>query len=218
MFITAKAYAGENSNFAGLYLSGNIGLVDTNMGGANTATVSGTSATSTGLSSSKTAFAFDLNAGYNYAFKNTPLILGLGLIYLNNSKITANGTLTYQGVSYPESISYDSYSYGVYLEPGVVVQKKILIYGRLGETRNHIGSASQIINGYTANFTTSSGGGSLYYALGVQYLVTNNIGINFEWDAVNQSISYSGTLVAVPNTHLHNNDFLIGLSYYFGNI
>ncbi len=80
----------------------------------------------------KTAFAFGLNVDYNYKLNNIPVILGAGIIYLNNSKITANGTLSYQGVSYPESILYDSYSYGEYLEPGIIISKKIFVIRSIG--------------------------------------------------------------------------------------
>ena len=213
IFMTAKAYASENSNFSGLYVGGNIGLVDTNMSGANASLVSGTPYSSSGLSSAKTAFAFGLNAGYNYKFNKIPVILGVGIIYLNNSKITANGTLSYQGVSLPESISYASSSYGAYLEPGIIVSKRFLLYGRIGAVHNDLNNTSFELDGINDNVSFSNGG-SIYYGLGAQYLILKNVGINFEFDSVSQSISFPDS----PNTTMNNYDFLVGISYYFGNI
>jgi opacity protein-like surface antigen len=217
IFMTTKSYAAGNSNFSGLYVGGNIGLVDTNMGGANAAMVSETPYSSSGLSSAKTAFAFGLNAGYNYKLNRIPIILGAGIIYLNNSKITANGTLSYQGVSYPESISYSSYSYGGYLEPGVIISKRFLLYGRIGIVKNSLNNTSVQVNGSTENLSFSNGG-SIYYGLGAQYLILKNVALNFEFDQVSQSISYSGSATGTPNTTMHNYDFLVGVSYYFGNM
>jgi hypothetical protein len=213
IFMTAKAYAGQNSNFSGLYVGGNIGLVDTNMSGANAAMTSGTTASSSGLSSSKTAFAFGLSAGYNYKFQNIPVILGAGLIYIYNSKITANGTFSYEGYSYPESLSYGSSSYGAYLEPGVIISKRFLLYGRIGIVHNQLNNTSVQFDGLNDNVSFSNGG-SLYYGLGAQYLIVKNVGINFEFDSVSQSISFPDS----PDTTMNNYDFLIGINYYFGNI
>jgi len=213
IFATGNAYAGGNSNFSGLYVGGNIGLVDTNMSGANAAMVSGTSASSSGLSSSKTAFAFGINAGYNQKLNNIPVIIGAGIIYLNNSKITANGTFSYQGFSYPESISYGSSSYGLYIEPGVIISKRFLIYGRIGGIHNQINNSSIQLNGVTGNLSFSNGS-SIYYGLGAQYLILKNVAFNFEFDSVSQSISITDS----PNVTMNNYDFLVGISYYFGNM
>ena len=88
-----------------------------------------------------------------------------------------------------------------------------MLYVRIGTVHNDLNNISVELDGINDNVFFSNGG-SIYYGLGAQYLILKNVGINFEFDSVSQSISFPDS----PNTTMNNYDFLVGISYYFGNI
>ncbi len=140
---------------------------------------------------SKTAATAGVEAGYNWDLEDN-LLFGLSGYYDYNGKKTHAGS----GAA-PASVNYGSQVYGLNLKLGVPYGKW-LPYAKLGYAR---------VDGLGDNYVSVVNNNALGYGAGIEYKVMPDIGIAAEWDGNNAK--HTGTT-------LHNNNFTLGLNYYFG--
>jgi OOP family OmpA-OmpF porin len=95
----------------------------------------------------------------------------------------------------PSSINYGSNAYGLDLKLGLP-KGSWLPYARLGYANTNGSGGSSAISG-----------GDLHGGLGIEYKYTPDWGVNAEW---------SGSSTKSNGSKLNNNNFTVGLRYYFG--
>jgi OOP family OmpA-OmpF porin len=141
--------------------------------------------------SSKTVFSGGGEAGYNWDVNN--FLLGLSGFYDYNSKKTHTGT----GVA-PATVNYGSQVYGADLKLGIP-NDKWMPYAKVGYAR---------VTGNGDPYAAVIKDNAVHYGAGVEYKAMPNLGVALEW---------TGNSGKKNATKLNNNNFTLGLNYYFGN-
>ncbi|QWD60951.1 outer membrane protein [Polynucleobacter sp. MWH-UH35A] len=152
-----------------------------------------------------------LGVGYNYGI-NDKFTLGLAASYAIGASSAAGGT--FNAGTGPKWFNYQLKNiWSVTLNPGYVIDKDSLVYGKVGATGNTMG-----LNGQTANYQTNNFTG---YVLGLGYkqMVTQSIYLLGEVNYASLS-SKTATLATssgpiTANLGGSGYDFIVGLGYRF---
>jgi outer membrane immunogenic protein len=156
-----------------------------------------------------------LGLGYTFGI-NDKYTLGIVASYALGASSAASGTFTAATPLGP-STKWFNYQlkniWSVTLNPGYVIDKDKLVYGRVGMTGNTMG-----INGQTANYQTENFTG---YVLGLGYKQMLTQSVYFLGEVNYASISSKTATIATSSGPLTGNlggtgyDFLVGLGYRF---
>lgn len=140
---------------------------------------------------SKTAATGGIEGGYDWDVRGN-LLLGLSGYYDDNGKATHTGS----GAA-PASVNYGSQVYGINLKLGIPADRW-LPYAKIGYAR---------VDGMGDNYTSVVNDNALGYGAGLEYKLMPDIGVAAEWD---------GNMAKHLGTTLDNNNFTLGINYYFG--